>query len=75
MKKKEKKSPLAETYPNVAEMIFSQGYIELGYDPNTDTYARALDEGGMIWGGGEENMTIEELLEALEEGIAEAGIF
>jgi hypothetical protein len=74
MSKKEKKSPLADAYPNVAEMILSHGWIELGYDENTGTHARALDEGGMLWSGGESNMTIEELLEAMEAGLDEEGI-
>lgn len=71
-KKKEKKSPLADAYPNVADLVLGDGYVELGYDYNTQTYARALDEGGMLWSGGDVNMTLEELLEALDEGIAKS---
>jgi hypothetical protein len=73
-KEKEKKSPLADAYPNVAEFIFSQGCIELGYEPNTRTYARAIDEGGTVWDGGKSNMTLEELLEVMEAGLEEADI-
>ena len=71
-KKKQPDSPLADAYPNVADLVLGGGYIELGWDYNTRTYARALDEGGMLWSGGEENMILEELLEALDEGIAQA---
>lgn len=71
-KKKEKKSPLAEAYPNVAELALGGGWIELGWCYNTHTYARALNEGGMLWSGGNGEMTLEELLEALEEGIQES---
>jgi hypothetical protein len=71
-KKKEKKSPLADAYPNVADLVLGDGYVELGYDYNTGTYARALDEGGMLWSGGDSNMTLEELLEALNQGIAKS---
>ena len=69
-KKKEKRSPLADAFPSVADLVLGDGYVELGYDYNTRTYARALDEGGMLWSGGDSNMTLEELLEALDEGIA-----
>jgi len=70
-RKKEPLSPLAQTYPNVADLVRGGGYIELGWDYNTRTYARALDEGGMLWSGGKADMTLEELLEALDEGIAQ----
>lgn len=70
-KQKKADSPLADAYPNVADLVLSGGWIELGWDYNTGTYARALDEGGMLWSGGEENMTLEALLEALDEGIAQ----
>ena len=70
-KKKVSDSPLAAAYPNVDDLVQDGGYIEMGWDYNTGTYARALDEGGMLWSGGEENMTLEELLEALDEGIAQ----
>lgn len=45
VKKKEKASPLAEAYSNVAELALGGGWIELGWCYNTHTYARALDEG------------------------------
>jgi hypothetical protein len=70
-KKKESDSPLAAAYPNVADLVQDGGYIERGWDYNTGTYARALDEGGLLWSGGEEGMTLEALLEALDEGIAQ----
>ena len=73
-KKKEKESHLANAYPNVADLVLGGGWIELGYEYNTRTYARALDEGGTLWSGGEGNMTMEELFEALEEGVAQANL-
>ena len=56
-------------FPYIAFWVKQQGWIELGYDYNTDTCARAIDEGGMPWGGGKPNETIEEWLAALEAGI------
>jgi hypothetical protein len=73
-KKKARTSPLADAYPHIAEMVLGGDWIELGYCYNTETYARALYEGGMLWGGGTADMTLEELLEALEEGIAESNL-
>ena len=70
-KKKEKSSPLADAYPNVADLALGDGWIELGYCYNSRTYARAINEGGALWVGGTEDMTLEELLEAMEQGIAE----
>lgn len=58
-------------YPNIAAWIALDGYIELGYEPNTNTCARALDEGGMVWSGGRSTGTLDEWLEALEAGIGE----
>ena len=70
-KKKEKSSLLADAYPNVANLALGEGWIELGYDYNSRTYARAINEGGALWVGGTGDMTLEELLEAMEKGIAE----
>jgi hypothetical protein len=58
-------------YPNITAWIARDGWIELGYEPNTDTYARALDGGGMVWSGGRPTETIDEWLEALEAGVGE----
>jgi len=58
-------------YPNIAAWIAEDGWIELGYEPNTDTYARALNGGGMIWSGGRRTETIDEWLAALEAGVGE----
>ena len=63
------KSP---AYPNIAEWIDEHGgYIEVGYDYNTDTFVRAVDEGGILWGGGQHSMTLEEGLHILDTAIAE----
>jgi len=58
-------------YPNIAAWIARDGWIELGHEPNTGTYARALEEGGMAWGGGRPAETMDEWLEALEAGVGE----
>ncbi len=69
-KKENKVSPLADKYPCVAALIREDGWIELGLQEYTRTYARALDMGGMLWSGGSRKMTLEELLEAMDDGLA-----
>ena len=59
-------------YPSLAAWVKEQGYMELGYDPNTDSCARCLDEGGLIWSGGSRTETVEEWLYAMETGLEQA---
>ena len=63
------RTAFAEQYPNIAFWIKKHGWIELGYDYNTDTCARAIDEGGMPWGGGEIDQTVDEWMQMLENGV------
>lgn len=64
-------SIFSERYPNIAVWVKEHGWIELGYDYNTDTCARALDEGGMPWGGGDNHQSVDEWMQALETGVGE----
>jgi SOS-response transcriptional repressor LexA len=64
-------STFAERFPNIAFWVTQHGWIELGYDHNTDTCARAIDEGGMPWSGGDSQQTVEDWMQALETGIGE----
>ena len=38
-------------YAAVTRWIKDFGIVEIGYDPNTDTFVRAIDEGGIVWSG------------------------
>ena len=58
-------------YPHIAFWVREHGQIELGYDYNTDSCARAIDEGGMTWNGGNSEETVDEWLQALEAGVEE----
>jgi hypothetical protein len=58
-----------DRYPHLTFWVTEQGWIELGYDPNTSTWARALQEGGLAWSGGHPHETVEEWLEAMEAGV------
>ena len=63
---------VSSAHPNIAEWIEDhEGYIEVGYDANTDTFARALDDGGMLWGGGRRTTGLDEGLRLLDTAIAE----
>ncbi len=61
---------LAERYPNLAAWVFGGGWVEIGRDYG-DSMARALDEGGQIWEGKRTYRSLEEILKALDKGIAD----
>ena len=45
------KSSFEAKYPNIARWVKDFGTVELGYDRNTDSFMRAMDEGGIPWKG------------------------
>lgn len=62
-----------EDYPNIARWVKDyDGLIEIGYDGFSDSFVRALDEGGLIWEGKESYENLDEAFQALEKGVAEA---
>jgi hypothetical protein len=64
-------SSFEESYPNIANWVRFQGWIELGRDHYSSSLVRALDEGGMIWEGSAHYETVDEALDALETALAE----
>ena len=64
-------SSFEENYPNIANWVRLQGWIELGQDHYSPSLVRALDEGGMVWEGSADYETVDEALEALESALAE----
>jgi hypothetical protein len=56
-------------YPAITRWIKEFGHIEIGYDSFMDNFVKALDRGGMPWGGRSEYETIDEALIDLERGI------
>ena len=44
---------------------------EMGQDDYSDSFIRALDEGGMIWESSADYETIDEALKALEKALAD----
>jgi hypothetical protein len=63
--------PFATTYPNIAQWIDVQGWIEIGQDEFSSSLVRCLDIGGMVWESSDEHETIDEALRALEEALGE----
>jgi hypothetical protein len=67
---KEPESNLAASYPNLNAWVFGGGWVEIGHNYGT-SMARALDEGGQIWEGNRKYRSLEEVLQALDQGIAD----
>ena len=56
-------------YPNISAWVSNGGWVEVGYEIYPGSFVRALDEGGMIWEGAKKHKTVDDALQALEEGI------
>ena len=66
------KSPFEEIFPNLARWVTEVGTVEIGYDSNTESFIRALDEGGMVWSGKRHYENLDDAFRDLEKGIATA---
>ena len=64
-------SSFEHMYPNIARWVQSYGWIEMGDDGQSPSFIRALNEGGTVWESDEDDMTLDEALQALEAGLAE----
>src|SRR5206468_3764548 len=58
-----------EKYPSIARWVREGGRIEIGHDGHTDTFARAIKDGGISWKGEADYRTIGEALKDMERGI------
>lgn len=52
----------SDAYPNIAQWIDSNGWIEIGQDENSISFVRAIDEGGMVWESTEKHTSIDRLM-------------
>ena len=59
-----------QTYPSITRWVKRYGWIEIGNDGMSPTWARGLDEGGLIWGGGDPSKPLDETLQALEAALS-----
>lgn len=58
-------------HPRIESWLKSIGCsIELGFDPSSTTYARVRKQRQIVWSGGEATDALDDLLSALELGIA-----
>jgi len=55
-----------KNYPYLATWAATQGRIEIGYEYETNSILRIIDEGGMVWED-EESNTIDEALKRGEK--------
>ena len=65
-------SALEPVFPNITRWVKDHGIVEIGYDPNTDSFVRAIDEGGGVWTGKPRYETLDDALMDLEAGIKAA---
>ena len=72
-KSKQPKQPdaFADKYPHIADWVLGGGWVEMGQTEGTRSFVRALDEGVMVFEGKSKYRTLEEALQALEQGIAQ----
>ncbi len=63
------KSSFEAKYPNIARWVKDFGTVELGYDRNTDSFMRAMDEGGIPWKGKPRYENLDDAFQDLENGI------
>ena len=59
---------VARAYPKVSGWI-ADGWIELGQDGFSRSFVRVLDQGGLIWEGGQAGDSVDDLLQAAEAAI------
>ena len=57
------------TYPTIARWVQEYGWIEIGQDDMSQSFVRALDEGGTVWEGQEHYPTLDAALQDLEAGL------
>ncbi len=60
---------IEERYPHLAAWV-QDGWVEIGRDDFSRSFVRALDVGGMVWEGEVEYRSLDEALQALDDGIA-----
>jgi hypothetical protein len=59
------------SFPNITLWVQGCGTVEIGCDSNTDSFIRALDDGGMVWSGNKRYKCLDDALEHLEKGLGQ----
>jgi len=60
-----------QTYPQSAQWVTTQGWIEIGETEMSRSFVRALDIGGMVWEGAPGYPSLDEALLALDTALGE----
>lgn len=58
------------TYPTIARWVLAYGWIEMEQDYMSQSFVRALDEGGLVWEGQEDYATLDDALSNQAEFLA-----
>jgi hypothetical protein len=58
-----------QRYPYITAWVLYAGWIEIGYEPYTNSFIRVLDTGGLIWGGEAEYPSLDAALADAEENL------
>ncbi len=59
---------MEEKYPNISRWV-DGGILEIGYESETDSFIRAIDEGGTVFEGKSSYKTLDEALDDAEKAI------
>jgi hypothetical protein len=65
------KSSFEAAHPNITLWVTDCGTVEIGYDPNTDTFIRVIDEGGLVWSGKSRYENLDAAFQDLEAGLGQ----
>jgi hypothetical protein len=58
-------------FPNITIWVQDCGTVEIGNDPNTSSFVRAIDEGGTVWSGANHYENLDDALQDLEAGLGQ----
>ena len=64
-------SSFEAVYPNITLWVKDCGIAEIGYDFNSDSFIRAIDEGGMIWSGKSRYENLDAAFQDSEAGLGQ----
>ena len=65
------KSLFDVSFPNITLWVQGCGTVEMGNNSSSDSFVRALDEGGMVWSGKSRYKTLDEALHDLESALGQ----
>lgn len=67
---KNTKSPVSVSYPRLWRWVSEFGTFEIGRCPQTRSFIRVLDEGGIVWKGRRSYASLDAALADAEAGVS-----